>query len=190
MYTMSARSVRMRLHARNVRAARASGAGSAALARWTKYRSSATSIGISPACRSVVDGAACGLPSGLKWPPALIPSAALQSPFSWMWKPSQAVRPSKPASDAPRATASDASLHGGTRGGLAAAFRRGCRESAPGTAHGTRLRAGSSWTSSSAAARSSAPDPCSWARLDSFACPPGYRGFAEIMMTRERARSA
>src|SRR5690242_2647446 len=29
----------------------------------------------------------CGCPSGLKWPPVLIPSAEPQSPFSWTWKP-------------------------------------------------------------------------------------------------------
>jgi len=29
----------------------------------------------------------CSLLPGLKWPPALVPSGALQSPFSWMWKP-------------------------------------------------------------------------------------------------------
>ena len=27
----------------------------------------------------------CTLADGLKWPPALLASAALQSPFSWMW---------------------------------------------------------------------------------------------------------
>src|SRR5262249_20376469 len=32
-------------------------------------------------------GAPCGFPLGLKCPPALIASGALQSPFSWMWKP-------------------------------------------------------------------------------------------------------
>ncbi len=32
-------------------------------------------------------GAPCGMSVGLKWPPADVKSAALQSPTSWMWKP-------------------------------------------------------------------------------------------------------
>src|SRR5829696_7736732 len=32
----------------------------------------------------------CALPPGLKWPPVLIPSPELQSPFSWTWKPCSA----------------------------------------------------------------------------------------------------
>src|SRR5688572_2182620 len=48
---------------------------------------SARSIGRSPAWRSALVGWPCGLPCGLKWPLALMPSPELQSPASWMWKP-------------------------------------------------------------------------------------------------------
>ena len=44
------------------------------------------SAGRSPAWCSPLGGP-CGLPFGLKWPPALIASPLEQSPFSWTWKP-------------------------------------------------------------------------------------------------------
>src|SRR5688500_11791159 len=47
----------------------------------------ALSDGRSPAWRSLLLGWPCGLPCGLKWPPALMPSPELQSPFSWICRP-------------------------------------------------------------------------------------------------------
>src|SRR6185369_3726676 len=38
-------------------------------------------------CSPVPPPCPCGLPVGLKCPPALLPSPELQSPFSWTWKP-------------------------------------------------------------------------------------------------------
>ena len=48
---------------------------------------SALILGISPAWLCVLPGCPCALPSGLKWPAALIASGAEQSPFSWTWNP-------------------------------------------------------------------------------------------------------
>ena len=44
-------------------------------------------LGRSPAWRSALPWAPCGLPNGLKCPLALMPSPELQSPASWTWKP-------------------------------------------------------------------------------------------------------
>ena len=48
---------------------------------------SATRLGRSPVWWSPGPKWPCGLPVGLKWPPALLPSPLEQSPFSWTWKP-------------------------------------------------------------------------------------------------------
>ena len=48
---------------------------------------SASSIGMSPPWCTPDDGLPCGVFVGLKCPPALAASGALQSLFSWMWKP-------------------------------------------------------------------------------------------------------
>ncbi|MNT17682.1 hypothetical protein D3C72_1528460 [compost metagenome] len=48
---------------------------------------SAVRLFMSPAWCSGMVIWPCGLPDGLKWPPALIASGAEQSPFSWTWKP-------------------------------------------------------------------------------------------------------
>src|SRR5258708_18813100 len=50
---------------------------------------SATNAGMSPSWCGA-DCGPCGLPSGLKCPPVLMPVSELQSPFSWPWKPCSA----------------------------------------------------------------------------------------------------
>src|SRR5690606_6636653 len=47
---------------------------------------SATMLSMSPAWCAPWSMRPCGWPPGLKWPPALDASAALQSPVSWTWK--------------------------------------------------------------------------------------------------------
>src|SRR5688572_14464642 len=42
-------------------------------------------LSISPPWCALPPTLPCGEPAGLKCPPALLASAALQSPFSWMW---------------------------------------------------------------------------------------------------------
>ncbi|SPC19083.1 hypothetical protein CO2235_MP100005 [Cupriavidus oxalaticus] len=60
--------------------------GSSMLTR-TLPLASAVTLFMSPAWCSGMVIWPCGLPPGLKWPPALIASGAEQSPFSWTWKP-------------------------------------------------------------------------------------------------------
>ena len=81
---------------------RAAGRGRARGCRSSRCRlPSAFSDGRSPAWCSPLGGP-CGLPVGLRWPPALIASPLEQSPFSWTWKPCSwfGFRPRDAAADA------------------------------------------------------------------------------------------
>src|SRR5690606_10428333 len=55
-------------------------------------------LSMSPPWWAPLPARPCWAPAGLKWLPALVASAALQSPFSWTWKPNWPLGASPPTS--------------------------------------------------------------------------------------------